>query len=305
MMIQKIILKIKSTYSLIKQEREISKSDVIDISDVKTLCLVFGPYRNLTSLSAAMAVLHPNCQVLNHAQSKILPYKKVNFFKNYSDSKFSKFLKYAIFLSLSGERGRLGGSILFSHAFDKSDVKEKYITRFGDSLLKKKINCLFWKEGLHLKNYFLENNTNTLDLINKNKKIVFLLPIRNPLDCAMSNQNTGMSNIFHQINFNSTFQEILKAILDEFLLFFNYKKKLDSNFFHYYQHSFDESTLKEFCNYLNLPFDERWKADVLNIYNIKASYPHKKEDIEFYKNYVTNNFQEFPVEMENLLKFVK
>ena len=114
-----------------------------------------------------------------------------------------------------------------------------------------------------------------------------------------------MSNIFHQINSNSTFQEILKAILDEFLLFFNYKKQIDSNFFHYYQHSFDESTLKEFCNYLNLPFDKRWKEDVVNIYNIKASYTHKKEDIEFYKNYVTNNFQEFPVELENLLKFVK
>jgi len=252
-----------------------------------------------------MAVLHPNCQVLNHAQRRILPHKKVNFFMNYSETRFNRFIKYAIQISLSGKRGIVGGSILHSHAFDKLDVKEKYKNRFGDKLLKEKINCLFWKEGLHLQNHFLENNINTIDLINKNKKIVFILPIRNPLDCAMSNQNTGMSNIFHHINPNSTYQEILKSVLDNFLLFFNYQKKLSSNFFHYYQHSFNESTLKEFCNYLDLPFDESWKKDVLDIYNIKESYPHKKEDIEFYKEYVSTNFKDFPDEMENLLQFIK
>jgi hypothetical protein len=304
-MIQKIILKIRSIYFFLKQEREIRKSNDIDISDIKTICLVFGPYRNLTSLSATMAVLHPNCQVLNHAQRRILPHKKVNFFMNYSETRFNRFIKYAIQISLSGKRGIVGGSILHSHAFDKLDVKEKYKNRFGDKLLKEKINCLFWKEGLHLQNHFLENNINTIDLINKNKKIVFILPIRNPLDCAMSNQNTGMSNIFHHINPNSTYQEILKSVLDNFLLFFNYQKKLSSNFFHYYQHSFNESTLKEFCNYLDLPFDERWKKDVLDIYNIKESYPHKKEDIEFYKEYVSTNFKDFPDEMENLLQFIK
>jgi hypothetical protein len=304
-MIQKIILKIRSIYFFLKQEREIRKSNDIDISDIKTICLVFGPYRNLTSLSATMAVLHPNCQVLNHAQRRILPHKKVNFFMNYSETRFNRFIKYAIQISLSGKRGIVGGSILHSHAFDKLDVKEKYKNRFGDKLLKEKINCLFWKEGLHLQNHFLENNINTIDLINKNKKIVFILPIRNPLDCAMSNQNTGMSNIFHQINPNSTYQEILKSILDNFLLFFNNQKQLSSNFFHYYQHSFNESTLKEFCNYLDLPFDERWKNDVLDIYNIKESYPHKKEDIDFYEEYVSTNFKDFPDEMEKLLQFIK
>ena len=304
-MIQKIILKIRSSYSFLKQEREIRRSIDIDISDIKTICLVFGPYRNLTSLSAAMAVLHPNCQVLNHAKRRILPHKKVNFFMRYSETRFNSFIKYAIHLSLSGKRGLVGGSVLHSHAFDKLDVKEKYKNRFGDKLLKEKINCLFWKEGLHLQNHFLENNINTIDLINKNKKIVFILPIRNPLDCAMSNQNTGMSNIFHHINPNSTYQEILKSVLDNFLLFFNYQKKLSSNFFHYYQHSFNESTLKEFCNYLDLPFDERWKNDVLDIYNIKESYPHKKEDIDFYEEYVSTNFKDFPDEMEKLLQFIK
>ena len=222
-----------------------------------------------------------------------------------SENRFNSFIKYAIHLSLSGKRGLEGGSILHSHAFDKSDVKEKYKNRFGDKLLKEKINCLFWKEGLHLQNHFLENNINTLDLIKKNKKIVFILPIRNPLDCAMSNQNTGMSNIFHKINHNSTYQEILKSILDDFLLFFSYQKQLSFNFFHYYQHSFNESTLKGFCNYLDLPFDERWKNDVLDIYNIKESYPHKKEDIDFYEEYVSTNFKDFPDEMEKLLQFIK
>jgi len=89
-MIQKIILKIRSIFFFLKQEREIRKSNDIDISDIKTICLVFGPYRNLTSLSATMALLHPNCQVLNHAQRRILLHKKVHFFMNYSETRFNK-----------------------------------------------------------------------------------------------------------------------------------------------------------------------------------------------------------------------
>lgn len=304
-MIQKIIFKIRYLYCFLKEDREIRRSDNIKISDVKTICLVFGPYRNLTSLSAAIVALHPNCQVLNHAQRRILPHRKVNFFMRYSENRFNRFLKYAIHLSLSGKRGSVGGSILYSHAFDKSKVKEKYKSRFGDKLLKEEIKCLFWKESLHLKNHFLENKIDTIDLTKKNKKIVFVLPIRNPLDCAKSNQDTGMSNIFHQISSNSTYQQILKSILDEFLLFFNYQKQLPSNFFHYYQHSLNKATLKDFCVHLKIPFDEKWSDDVLDIYNIKASYQHEKDDVAFYEKYITANFKQFPHEMEKLLQFTK
>lgn len=304
-MISRVLDKFKNRLQSYRDKKDLSDSSSVNLDGLELVCFFSGPYRNLTSLTAAMAVLHPNCQVLNHAQSRIFPYNEVNFFKNYSHERFNSFVKYAIWLSLSGFRGRLGGSILLSHAFDKSLVKSKYEERFDDNLLKDNIKCLLWKEGLHLKNHLLKYNVTELDLIQKNDKIRFILPIRNPLDCTFSNQKTGMSNIFNNINKDSTFHEILKSILDEFLSFFQNQKELNSNFFHFYQHTFNEDTLKQFCVYMNLPFDQKWSLDVLEIYNIKSSYNHSKQDIAFYKKYVKHNFKDFPDEMKNLLKFVE
>ena len=304
-MIKRILNKIKTKISYLNEEKKILQSKSIDISSLESLCLISGPYRNLTTLTASIAVLHPNCQVLNHAQGRILPHNKVNFFKRYSEKRFNNFIKYSILLSLSGFRGILGGSILLSHAFDKSLVNEKYKNRFENKLLKDNIKCLLWKEGLHLKNHLINHNIKELDLITQNPKIRFILPIRNPLDCARSNQKTGMSNIFLNINEESTFQDILKEILDEILEFLKNKKHYPNNFFHYYQHSFNANILKNFCDFTKLPFDEKWKNDVLEIYNIKPSYSHNQDDILFYKNYIHKKFKDFPDAIRNLIKFVE
>ena len=111
-MISRILRKIKHKIEYFKEEKEILESKSIDIFTLETICFLSGPYRNLTTLTASMAVLHPNCQVLNHAQGRILPHNKVDFFRKYSAEKFRNFVKYAIHLSLSGSRGRLGGNIL-------------------------------------------------------------------------------------------------------------------------------------------------------------------------------------------------
>lgn len=303
-MILRILKKIRDKISYLKQEKDIFESRSIDVSELETICMLSGPYRNLTTLTASMAALHPNCQVLNHAQGRILNHRKVDFFSKYSSERFYNFLRYAIHLSLSGYRGVLGGSILLSHAFDKTIVREKYRERFGDSPLKEDIRCLLWKEGLHLKNHLIQNSIKEIELVSRNRRIRFILPIRNPLDCARSNQSTGMSNIFININVDSTFHDVIKEILDEILSFLINKEQYPENFFYYYQHTFDESVLREFCDFMRLPFDKVWRDSVLQIYNIKPSYSHKKEDVSFYKHYVNNKFKKFPDAVENLLKFV-
>ena len=105
------------------EQKLISASKRLDISTVDTLVCLAGPYRNLTTLTASIAALHPNCQVLNHAQERILPHREVDFFSNYSLERWTQFLQYSLSLSVGGERGRNGGSILHSHAFDSGKVK--------------------------------------------------------------------------------------------------------------------------------------------------------------------------------------
>ena len=96
-----------------------SKRNNIDTDNIRSVCIMLGPYRNLTTLTAGIVFLHPNCQVLNHAALRVLPVKPVNFFQNHSQATFDNFIQYAIYLSQSGRREDwdLGGTLTVSHAF--------------------------------------------------------------------------------------------------------------------------------------------------------------------------------------------
>lgn len=95
-------------------------------NNLKTACFALGPYRNLTTLTAALLFLHPRCQVPNHGSDRILPNPDVNFLIEYGTEKFDAFVRYAIELSAEGTRGRHGGSIMLSHAFDDPQIQETY-----------------------------------------------------------------------------------------------------------------------------------------------------------------------------------
>ena len=42
------------------------------INRVRRTAVLLGPYRNLTTLTASVLALHPQCQVLNHAGGRLL-----------------------------------------------------------------------------------------------------------------------------------------------------------------------------------------------------------------------------------------
>ena len=126
------------------EQKLISASKRLDISTVDTLVCLAGPYRNLTTLTASIAALHPNCQVLNHAQERILPHREVDFLVITLLKDGPNF--YSIHsLSVGGERGRNGGSILHSHAFDSGKVKKLYRNRYGNALIKERVVSVLWK----------------------------------------------------------------------------------------------------------------------------------------------------------------
>lgn len=285
------------------EQKLIRASKAFDISTVDTLVCLAGPYRNLTTLTASIAALHPNCQVLNHAQERILPHQEVDFFSDYSSERWTQFLHYALSLSIGGERGRNGGSILHSHAFDHGKVKSLYQKRYGNALIKKRVVSVLWKEGLYLSNHLNKHNVTPLRLIEKQPKLRFVLPIRNVLDCAVSNKKTTLAYIFNDIDQNSSMEEIVSAILDEYVMFFKNQKENPSHFFHYFEHSFDKETLMAYCHFAKIPFDEQWAEEVLSIFEMKSRYEHSEKLVQHYKTVVVEKFEEFPEIKTKLLAF--
>src|SRR4029079_11065585 len=106
----------------LSKNRDIAAAQNLSIDDLRTVCLFLGPYRNLTTLTASILFLHPHCQVLNHAASRIFGDKRIDFLDGYDDEKFKTFVRYAIHASGSGGRGKIGGSLTPSPAIARDDA---------------------------------------------------------------------------------------------------------------------------------------------------------------------------------------
>jgi len=55
---------------------DIFSSRNMDINNIESVCITLGPYRNLTTLTASVLFLHPNCKVLNYAARRVYGRKK-------------------------------------------------------------------------------------------------------------------------------------------------------------------------------------------------------------------------------------
>lgn len=278
-------------------------SQSLDIKDCESVCLALGPYRNLTTLTAATLFLHPNCQVLNHAGSRIFGNRRVDFLSDYSEERFNHFIQFAIKISGKGQRGILGGSITYSHAFDSKYELKKEFEKTGLELEKKQIKCLFWKESLLTSNLIREKHVDLCRIFEKDDRLRFLMPIRNPLDCAISNLKTGHVAIFRNLNRDSSIFQVIQAILDEIHWFALQKENFPSRFFYYFEHSITREMLVNLATFLKLYPTEVWQSNAMSVLITKSNYEHDSDLLSFYQKAVIDKFSRFPVLSEKLLNF--
>lgn len=269
---------------------ELRASKSVDARNVKTVCLALGPYRNLTTLTASMLFLHPNCQVLNHGGGRILNDRRLDFLKSPDRETFETFKRYAIHVSAKGRRGEYGGSIIHSHAFDAGNkVRELFDQRRG-GLVKQRIDCLFWKESLRTANHIRANHIDLADLFARNDAIRFLLPVRNPLDCATSNLKTGLVSTFAGLPRRPSCEQVVSAILDEFLWVAELRQRNPGRFFVYFEHPFTAQTLRAAADFLRLTRDETWIERATAAFAVKSGYCHSASLIAFYRRAVEERF---------------
>ncbi|MGB8212841.1 MAG: hypothetical protein WCE68_04700 [Anaerolineales bacterium] len=275
----------------------------IDISECESVCLALGPRGNLTTLTAATLFLHPNCQVLNHAGTRIFGNKQIDFLSDYSEERFKRFIQFAIKISTKGYRGDRGGTITVSHAFDSKYQTKEIYQKTGESLVKEHIKCLFWKESHRTSNLIREKHVDLDNIFQKNNKLRFLLPIRNPMDCAISNLHTGHVTMFDGLTRNSSVIEVTRAILEEIYWFAELKERFPSRFFYYFEHDISRRMLVDLATFLQLDPNEVWLSNALSVMKIKPSYEHNHELLTFYQEYGANRFSHFPALLEGLSLF--
>lgn len=284
---------------------DLMTSRYLDIQDIESVCLTLGPYRNLTTLIASVLFLHPNCQVLNHAGSRIYGNRQIDFLWDFNKDKLDRFIQFAIKISGKGERGNLGGSITYSHAFDSMHKMKETFAKTNLPLIKKQIKCLFWKESQSTSNLIRERQVDLASIFEIEDRLRFLLPIRHPLDCAVSNLNTGHVNRFRGLNRNSSIFEVAHAILDEIFWFADLKKRFANRFFYFFEHEISREMLVDLAGFLQLEPNEVWIANALSVMKIKSGYNHDSKLLRFYRDYINDKSSRFPDLSKGLLSFIE
>lgn len=274
------------------------------LGNIQTVCVMLGPYRNLTTLTASIAFLHPQCQVLNHAGSKIFG-GPADFCSSYSPTRFRRFVRYAIYLSRGGHPGGPGGSIAMSHAFTRHEVmKETVQERYGSELVKQDIRCLLWKESMWATNVFRKHSTNFGDLCARNDRLRFLMPIRSPLDCALSNLRKPL--VLRRLVPNGemwSFESVLDAVLETIAWFLDHQQRNPDRFFSFFQDEVGPAMLSRLAAFLQISPDERWIRDALRCYQLRAPYEYSKAMLDHYQHSLQARLYRHPAALERLSRF--
>ena len=226
---------------------------------------------------------------------RIYSQPELDFLAEYSEEKFLNFSHFALVMSQGGERGSYGGSIKLAHAFADHDVMNKvYEERYGNALVKDKVASLVWKESNLTSNHLRKNKVDVAQLLASNDKLRFLMPIRNPMDCARSNQRTGIKKYLGEFEEENELAAILDRVVEEMAWVLALAQQHPNRFFYYFQNELSTDTLKDMARFLEIAPDERWLSDAQQVMEIKGGYEHSPATITAYKQTLDKYFVEMP-----------
>ena len=146
-------------------------------------------------------------------------------------------------------------------------------------------------------------NTDLKTIFKENHKLRFLMPVRNPMDCAASNFKTGHARIFQDPNAGASVENTLKSVLDEIIRFKDLEVRYPDRFFCYFEYDDRKETLERMASFLGLQATEDWIADSLQVFDINAGYEHPAGLVSLYRKCVERKCSHHPDFAERLLRF--
>ncbi|WP_141693805.1 sulfotransferase [Methyloligella halotolerans] len=257
-------------------------SSVPDVaSNISTIGIPLGPYRNLTTLTAAILATHPQCLVLNHAASWMLEDRRLDFFWK---GDLEQFLKAAVDHSFGGERGKVGGDIRLSHAFDDAAMRSLYERFNGDAVLTPNIRTLYWKDSMRVTNHMERLGIGPAEFTARYPQVRFLLPIRRPLDCARSNLRDKFRHLTSdpdptKMDLTRIILEIIRNLTQHRAAVLTFtEKEMDGGF------------LARLCDFLGLDPIPEWIEAIETKLQVRKGYDHEPEEKEQYVEMVETMF---------------
>jgi len=259
----------------------------------QTVAFLVGPYRNLSTLSAAVLSLHPQVQVLNHAGDRMLAQPALNFAADPRREVLEAFLSAAVENSAGGQRGQFGGSIVYSHAFSEPAVRAAYEARYGGQLVKTDARCFVWKEPMRLQQRWMRRAGSLEALLASCDEVRLLAPFRRPLDVALSSMKTGHSRMLTGKE-EPTFEETLEAVLDAFAWVLRHRDRWPDRVFFYTQWEVDEGLFRRMARFLSLTEDARWIEDAVRCFAVRRPMPATDDQYALFRERTPRKLAAWP-----------
>ncbi|MBP7001354.1 hypothetical protein [Amaricoccus sp.] len=270
---------------------------------VEVVVLPLGPYRNLTTMTAALYALHPNGLVLNHAAQRVLG-SPVDPFADLGDERWLRFKAAAFRLAQHGRGGNFGGNVLLSHAFANSELAKAYAARFGEAIVKPDTKALFWKDSTRLQNRIMEREGLIDELLERQPGARFLFPVRNPMDCARSNMRTGHWR--YLVAEGAGFDAVLRKILELLQWFRRQERARPDRFLSFTETEIDAGFPERIAAFSNLPAPASWAVDdAPKAIEVVQRSAHAPEVVARYAELVADLFGDDPEMRRRLEQFAQ
>jgi hypothetical protein len=240
------------------------------------LGVLLGPYRNLSTLTAVALALHPSVQVLNHAAERLWRMGGVDFIERPEADVYRRFLSVAVRESAGGARGQHGGSILHAHAFDAPALRHMYARRFGDAGVKPDASCLVWKDSMRIQNRLMAREATLPSLLAGVPDARFILPVRQPLDCALSNIRTGKSQTL-LARASDALPDVLDAVLAAIVWVLKQRDRWPERFYVFTEKADARDVALGLARFLRLPSDAQWTEDFTAAFQPRPTSPDAGE----------------------------
>jgi hypothetical protein len=255
------------------------------------LGVFLGPYRNLTTLSAAVLSLHPDCRVLNHALDRIVGAPGIDPFAPAGSPRHRRFVRFALAASEGGGRGNFGGSITKSHAFDRDAMREA--ARRAPEPSTGRPSAVVWKESMKVTDLLRLRGQDPVALSRANPALRFVLPVRNPLDCAASNVRTGHARYLAVTDPNDV-AATLDAVLVELRAFVRCRDEHPPGFHLFFEDDPARPLLTGLASFLGLSPDPAWLEVAVDAWRPENRHEHPPALRARYEERVGELFADHP-----------
>jgi hypothetical protein len=291
-----IAFKARRRFDRLQSSRDLaahySRSELDRAREIDTVILPLGPYRNLTTMTAALYALHPNAVALNHAAERVFG-SAIDPFSDLGEDRWLNFKAGAVRLAQQGRSGDFGGSVLLSHAFGAPELTRVYQARFGTTILKPKTTALFWKDSMRLQKRITSQKGLLEDLLARQPQVRFLFPVRNPMDCARSNLQTRHAR--HLAPEGAGIEIVLRKILEALSWFRHYQRANPDRFFSFTELEIDPSFPGRIAQFSSLPAPASWaEEDSPKAISVVRRSAHPPELISLYSELIADLFATDP-----------